>query len=65
MCTSDDGYNWTSVDDDRVFEGNEDRNTHVPNTFITDPVARALRLYPITWYNQVALRWDANVQFVW
>jgi len=64
LCTSDDGYNWTPVDDDRLFTGNEDRNTHVTNTFITDPVARALRLYPIAWYNNVALRWDANVQFV-
>jgi len=65
LCTSDDGYNWTPVDDDRVFAGNTDRTTHVSNTFITDPVARALRLKPIAWNDAaVALRWDANVQFV-
>ena len=61
LFTSDDGYNWTPVDEDRVFAGNTDRNTHVSNTFITDPVARALRLYPIAWNDHVALRWDANV----
>jgi len=61
LCTSDDGYNWTPVDDDRVFAGNTDRNTHVTNTFITEPVARALRLYATAWNFQLALRWDANV----
>ena len=61
MCTSDDGYNWTPVDDDRVFDGNTDRNTHVTNSFFTEPVARALRLYPIAWSNAVSLRWDAKL----
>ena len=65
MCTSDDGFNWTPVDEDRVFDGNTDETTHVSNTFNTDPVARALRLYPIAWNNGASLRWDANVQFVW
>ena len=65
MFTSNDGYNWISVDDDRLYEGNSDRNTHVSNELSPAPVARSLRLKPIAWEYEIALRWDAKVQMIW
>ena len=59
---SDDGVNWTAVDDGRVFQGNSDQNTHVTNYFDTPVTARTLRIKPTAWNSYISMRFDALFQ---
>ena len=53
-------YHYITSDDgsDRVFGGNSDRNTVVEHSFDVPIVARLVRLYPQTWNDYMALRWE-------
>ena len=42
---------------DRIFQANTDHNTIVNNTF-SPRVARLVRFCPITWSDEIALRWE-------
>ena len=55
---SNDGVNWSEVDDGFSFPGNTDRNTHVKHWFDTPVTARSIRLLPKSWKNHVSLRFD-------
>ena len=49
----------TSADgSDRVFGGNIDRNTVVEHSFEVSIVTRFVRLYPQTYYQWMAVRWE-------
>ena len=41
-----------------IFEGNTNGYDKVTNTFAEPVIAHTIRLHPVTWYNQVALRWE-------
>ena len=54
-------YRYVTSDDDgsdRVFGGNSDRSTVVENSFDVPVVAQFVRLYPQTWNDYMALRWE-------
>lgn len=50
------GHRWFDVDDGRIFDGNVDGNSKVTNTFNTPVVAVELRIIPLTYYRQPAMR---------
>jgi len=53
---------FTSVDDDKVFDGNSNTSTVVKNTFAKPVKARYVRIYPQTWNEHMSLRWDLTFE---
>ena len=53
-----DGREWTFVDDGKIFQGNNDRNTWVRNNFETPIRARAIRIHPLQWKTHMSMRFD-------
>ena len=53
-------YHYVDNDDgsDRIFSGNSDRNTVVEHSFEVSIVTRFVRLYPQTYYQWMAVRWE-------
>ncbi|XP_063955375.1 hyalin-like [Lytechinus pictus] len=47
-----------SKNQDKVFQGNSDRNTVVKNAFPEATVCRFIRLLPISWNDRIALRME-------
>ena len=43
---------------DRVFTGNSDRNTVIEQELETAVAARYVRVYPQTWHEHMAMRWE-------
>ena len=57
-----DGSSYTAIADEQgsdvIFTGNTDSNTIVTNDLETAIVARYVRLYPMSWYSHMSMRWD-------
>ena len=53
------GLNWNYVDDGAIFDANSDRNSRVLIEFKNPVFAKAIRIYPQTWYGYPALSFDA------
>ena len=53
------GKSWKYVGDGKIYEANIDQNLQVVIDFDEPIFARALRLYPQTWHNNMSLRFDA------
>eukprot|EP00057_Strongylocentrotus_purpuratus_P023816 XP_011678290.1 PREDICTED: retinoschisin-like [Strongylocentrotus purpuratus] len=65
LACSTDGKTFYTVQDistnpanDRIFIGNDDRNTIVTNTLLVPQICRYVRLMPLTAYGHVCLRME-------
>ena len=54
-----DGKVWKAVDQAIIFQGNTDQKTKVTNRFQEPVRARALRIKPLNWYNNIGMRFEA------
>lgn len=52
------GRDWTYVDNGKTFTGNNDQTTWVRNNFTTPVIARTIRIQPTGWNNWIAMRFD-------
>ena len=53
------GSIWKHINDGKVFAANIDQNQQLAIDFDEPVCARALRIYPQTWHNGIAMRFDA------
>ena len=60
---SDDGITFTDVEvgdiSSTILTGNTDKNTAVTHVFSSTFCSRVIRLYPLTWKNNINMRWEA------
>ena len=54
------GRHWEYVDNGAIYQTNSDGNSKVAVNFKTPVYARGIRIYPISWSNHIAMRFEVK-----